>query len=192
MSTMKLLTRGAALTAFALLLAACEGDDGDPGPQGPAGPAGPAGADGAPGVVVSVTRDDVVKTNANIAYAAYGDSLLLAISLRGALEDLVADPTEENFAAAKAAWLASNEPYGQTEVYRFRVGPIDALLDDGSLGDEGDGPEGALNAWPLAESLIDYVANDVDGDALPELPASNAAINDNIIADTVNFPTIDG
>ena len=35
--------------------------------------------------------------------------------------------------ATKAAWLASREPYGQTEVYRFRVGPIDALMADGML-----------------------------------------------------------
>lgn len=173
--------------ALLAVLAGCEGDDGDAGPVGPAGAQGPAGPAGTPN---AVTRDDVVRTNANIAYASYSDSLLAAISLRNAIEDFVGDPTSDNFAAAKRAWLDSREPYGQTEVYRFRVGPIDALLEDGSLGQEGDGPEGAINAWPLGEALIDYVANDIDGDAGPEVPSSVAAINDNIIADDTNFPTI--
>ncbi|MEM6817535.1 MAG: imelysin family protein [Pseudomonadota bacterium] len=127
-------------------------------------------------------------TNANIAYAAYSDSWIAAIAIQGAVEALVANPTQENFDAAKAAWLAANEPYGQTEVYRFRVGPIDALLDNntdgGTLGQEGDGPEGSINAWPLGEALIDYVAAAVDGDAGPEIPNSTDTVTGNIISDT--------
>ena len=115
----------------------------------------------------------------------------ICITLHDALHEFVEDPTEANFAAAKEAWLVSREPYGQTEVYRFRVGPIDALLDDGTLGEDGDGPEGAINAWPLGEGLIDYVANTVDGDAGPEILSSVAGVAENIIADTANFPTID-
>ena len=186
---------------MAALLGACEGDDGSTGPAGaagasgepgPAGDQGPAGDPGDPGTpAAAVTRDDVLRTNGNIAYLAYGDSLVTAIELRSALEQLVDEPTEANLAAAREAWLAAREPYGQTEVYRFRVGPIDALLDDGTLGEDGDGPEGAINAWPLGEGLIDYVANDVDGDAGPEIPSSVADISGNIIADTTNFPTID-
>ena len=186
------------LCAGFLLLAGCEGDDGSTGPQGPAGaagppgPAGPAGDQGDAGVPNAVTRDDVLRTNANIAYAAYGDSLLTALSLRTSLREFVANPTDANLAAAKSAWLASREPYGQTEVYRFRTGPIDALLADGSLGEDGDGPEGAINAWPLGEGLIDYVANSVDGDAGPEIASSVAAIDGSIIADADSFPSIDG
>ena len=179
-----------------LLLGGCEGDDGSAGPQGPAGPAGPEGGQGPQGeagvAAQTVTRDDVLRTNANIAYAAYSDSLLTALSLRTALRTLVASPTNDNLDAAKRAWLASREPYGQTEVYRFRAGPIDALLDDGTIGEDGDGPEGAINAWPLGEALIDYVANNVDGDAGPEAASSVASISGSIIADTGNFPAING
>ena len=186
----------AALALAALLLGGCEGDDGSTGPQGPAGPTGPAGGQGPQGeagvAAQTVTRDDVLRTNANIAYAAYSDSLLTALSLRTSLRALVASPTTGNLEAAKRAWLASREPYGQTEVYRFRVGPIDALLEDGSLGEDGDGPEGAINAWPLGEALIDYVANNVDGDAGPEAASSVAGIDGSIIADTTSFPTING
>ena len=186
----------ALLVVGLLALGGCEGDDGAAGPQGPAGPAGPTGGQGdqgEPGVTPkTVSRADVLRTNANIAYASYGDSLLTALGLRTSLRQLVASPTEGNLEAAKRAWLASREPYGQTEVYRFRVGPIDALMDDGTLGEDGDGPEGAINAWPLGEGLIDYVANNVDGDAGPEIASSVAAIDENIIADAASFPTVDG
>jgi putative iron-regulated protein len=94
----------------------------------------------------------VVESYTEIVLASYQDSLQLAMELNDALIAFVAEPTEETLAAARDAWLASNEPYGQTEAYRFYGGPID---------DE-DGPEGLLNAWPLDEAYIDYVDGDAD------------------------------
>lgn len=175
----------ASAIAATLLIGGCvdDGDDGAPGAPG---------ADGAPGqdgVSNFVTRSDVIATNANIAYAMYSDSLISAQSLKAALEDFVAAPTEASFAAAKQAWLDSREPYGQSEVYRFRVGPIDALKEDGTIGEDGDGPEGNINAWPLGEALIDYVAPVVDGDSGPESPAN--ALTGNVIENVAEFPTID-
>jgi putative iron-regulated protein len=143
---------------LASALTACV-DDGDDGTQGVAGTDGAAGAAGTSGVSVFVTREDVVTTNANIAYAVYSDSLFAAITLRDSLATFVATPTADNFVAAKESWKASREPYGQTEVYRFRGGPIDTNAD----GSEG-GVEGAVNAWPLGEAVIDYVSGQVDGD----------------------------
>ncbi|MFT5760035.1 MAG: putative iron-regulated protein [Alteromonadaceae bacterium] len=144
----------------ACTLTACGGaDDGDDGAQGIAGTNGVQGEKGINGVSSFVTRDDVLKTNANIAYAAYSDSLISAISLRDSINIFVSSPTQMNLDAAKQSWLASREPYGQTEVYRFRGGPIDTNAD----GSEG-GVEGAVNAWPLGEAVIDYVAGEVDGD----------------------------
>ena len=59
-------------------------------------------------------------------------------------------PTEANFSSAKQSWLASRAPYGHTEVYRFRAGPIGAVLADGTMGEGEDdhGPDGRINAWP--------------------------------------------
>jgi len=158
-----------------LSLVACSGDDGTDGINGT------AGVDGAAGVAVTVTRDDVVTSNANIAYAAYSDSLISAYALKASLVAFVAMPTEETFADAKQAWLDSREPYGQTEVYRFREGPID--FENEETGEAG--PEGALNAWPLGEALIDYISTSpaVDGNAFKEDGVSRA-ISSNIIADT--------
>jgi putative iron-regulated protein len=144
----------------ACTLTACGGaDDGDDGAQGVAGVSGAPGVNGTNGVGSFVTRADVLKTNANIAYAAYSDSLISAISLRDSINVFVSSPTQINLDAAKQSWLASREPYCQTEVYRFRCGPIDTNT-DGSDG----GVEGAINAWPLGEAVIDYVAGEVDGD----------------------------
>jgi len=87
---------------------------------------------------------DVLATYANIAQAKYQDSLTTAQSLQVAVDALIADPSEVNLNAAKAAWFAARVPYQQTEVYRFG----NAIVDDW---------EGKVNAWPLDEGLIDYV-----------------------------------
>lgn len=106
------------------------------------------------GMVEADTTDELVAlkqeslaTYADIVFASYQDSYDLAVELQGTLATFVAEPNEETHQAAKEAWLAANEPYGQTEAYRFYGGPID---------DE-DGPEGLLNAWPLDEAYVDYV-----------------------------------
>lgn len=92
-------------------------------------------------------ESDVLTHYADLAHAVYEDSLMTARDLQAAVEALVANPTEDNLAAAKAAWLASRVPYQQSEVYRFG----NAIVDDW---------EGKVNAWPLDEGLLDYVASD--------------------------------
>ena len=177
--------------SLALLLAsslsACI-DDGEDGVQGVNGADGVSGTDGTNGVSTFVTRNDVVTSNANIAYAVYADSLISAQTMRDLLTTFIAAPSEANLINAKQAWLASREPYGQSEVYRFREGPIDALLADGTIGEDGDGPEGRINAWPLGEAIIDYVAVEVDGDSGPESAAN--ALSGNVIANTADYPSI--
>lgn len=119
-------------------------------------------------------------TNALVAFAVYEDSLLTAQQLQAAINAFVANPSEDTLVAARSAWLASREPYGQSEVYRFREGPIDRLQPSG-------GGEGSINAWPLNEARIDYVS-EVDGESGAGTPVSTIASN--IVADADNFPTI--
>lgn len=111
-------------------------------------------------------KQEALQTYADIVYASYEDSLMLAEALKIAINDFVAAPSEMTHQAAKDAWLAANEPYGQTEAYRFYGGPID----------DTDGPEGLLNAWPLDEAYVDYVEG-----------APEAGIINNVEA----YPTID-
>lgn len=87
---------------------------------------------------------EVVTTYANIAEAAYSDSLLKAQALDTAIEALIASPSDVTLAAAKAAWVEARVPYQQTEAFRFG----NPIVDDW---------EGKVNAWPLDEGLIDYV-----------------------------------
>lgn len=102
----------------------------------------------------------VLETNADIAFAAYSDSVATARALKTAIEALIASPSQATLEAARNAWLVAREPYGQTEVYRFRASPIDDTNYNPADGE--DGPEGDINAWPLGEGLIDYVVTGSD------------------------------
>ena len=114
---------------------------------------------------LAVEKADVLDTYADIAAAAYGDSLITAQRLQAAVEALVADPSAENLAAARQAWIAARVPYQQTEVFRFG----NAIVDDW---------EGKVNAWPLDEGLIDYVDASYGGPSDEnELAALNVVAN---------------
>jgi len=115
-------------------------------------------------------KTNVVSNYCDIVLASYEDSYTTAVALQTAVNNLVSTPTQVTFDAAKAAWRAAREPYGQTEAYRFYDGPID----------DADGPEGALNAWPLDENYIDYT-----------LSATNTIDYTGIIHDATTYPTID-
>lgn len=161
------LTKLAACIATASFLVAC-GDDSSSSSDNNNSPVV---------VAIDMTKaQQVLDTNADIAYAAYTDSVETAKLLKTALATFRTTPTAANLIAAKKAWLVSREPYGQTEVYRFRNSPIDS--DDYAT--EG-GPEGDLNAWPLGEALIDYVqTNNTDfGDDQVGVTANSAGIQGN-------------
>ncbi|MAK90035.1 MAG: peptidase, imelysin family protein [Oleibacter sp.] len=99
----------------------------------------------------------ILQSNATIAYRAYADAVDAAQALKTALTALRTNPSQANLEAARKAWLVAREPYGQTEVYRFRATPVDSTT---YPDDNEEGPEGAINAWPLGEALIDYVTVD--------------------------------
>jgi putative iron-regulated protein len=118
----------------------------------------------------------VIETYADIAHAKYEDSLKTAEALEQAIDALIAQPTDANLKAAREAWLASRVPYQQTEGYRFG----NPIVDDW---------EGKVNAWPLDEGLIDYVADEygAESDANP-LYVANVIANTSI---TFGGETID-
>ena len=93
----------------------------------------------------ATSERDVLSHYADLAHAKYEDSLISARTLQGAVNQFIAEPTEANLANARDAWVAARVPYQQSEVYRFG----NAIVDDW---------EGKVNAWPLDEGLIDYVA----------------------------------
>ena len=105
---------------------------------------------------------EVLSHYAAMAHAKYEDSLVAAHGLQEAVDRLIAAPTEAALAAARAAWTAARVPYQQSEVYRFG----NAIVDDW---------EGKVNAWPLDEGLIDYVAASYGAES-EENPAYRANI----------------
>lgn len=112
----------------------------------------------------TATPKAVVSHYADLAAAGYADSLTSAKALKTAVDALVASPSKTTLMAARDAWIASREPYMQTEAFRFG----NKIVDDW---------EGKVNAWPLDEGLIDYVA-DIYGSENPD----NAFYTANIIA----------
>ncbi|MGR6875088.1 imelysin family protein [Pseudomonas sp. HK3] len=136
-------------------------------------------SDSAPAINME-KAEAVLSTNADIALAAYTDSVETAKALKTALATFKTTPDATNLEAAKKAWLVSREPYGQTEVYRFRNSPIDST----DYSSE-DGPEGDLNAWPLGEALIDYVQTNATDFTASQVgvTANSAEINSNGVVD---------
>ena len=115
------------------------------------------------------TMAEISSTYADIVYESYTDSVTTAQRLNDTISSFLLSPTEVGLEDARNSWLASREPYLQTEVYRFYDGPID---------NPDSGVEGLLNAWPLDESYIDYTVDD----------ASSGIINDSSI--TIDSETL--
>ena len=109
-----------------------------------------------PPAAAEVAPSAVLETYGDIAEAMYGDAQGGGERLRAAVEALLAQPSEATQQAAKAAWLAARAPYQQTEAFRFGNAAVDEW-------------EGKVNAWPLDEGLIDYVAASY-GEASDENP----------------------
>lgn len=107
-------------------------------------------------------KASIVENYADIVYHSYADALERAEILQTKITNFTTNPNSTTLAEAKTAWLASREPYGQTEVYRFYGGIIEEY-------------EGYINSWPLDEAFIDYVEGDEHA---------------GIINDTANFPVI--
>ncbi|MDG1579930.1 imelysin family protein [Pseudomonas sp. GOM6] len=154
----------ASLLALAISLAGCGDDQKEAAASQAAAPAAAAGA-AAPAKVADAEAKAVVTHYADLALAVFSDAASTGKQLQAAVDALLANPSAETLNAAKQAWLAARVPYMQTEVFRFG----NAVVDDW---------EGQLNAWPLDEGLIDYVAKDY------QHALGNPGASANIIANT--------
>ena len=136
----------AAVVALLLAAAGCAGEP-TAAPTATAMPAPTA----TPGPDIGQLKGAVVAHYADGVYALYRKSLASAAAMDAAIDRFLDVPTPATLEAAKRAWLVARDDYGPTEAFRFYGGPID---------NEIDGPEGLLNAWPMDEAYIDYVAGD--------------------------------
>lgn len=106
--------------------------------------------------------DRLMISYANMAHAAFKDSLDTAKALQAAIDTYVATPTQANLEAAKAAYKIARQPYSQTEIFRFDEGFV--TPNDKRAIASVDSWEGQINAWPLDEALIDYVSDTYEGE----------------------------
>jgi putative iron-regulated protein len=107
-----------------------------------------------------VKIQDVKENYTTIALATFSDSLNTAKRLKLSVDAFVSNPSEVNFKSTKKAWLNARVPYGQSEVFRFGNPNVDEW-------------EGQVNAWPLDEGLIDYVATSYEHEDGNEFAAAN-------------------
>ncbi len=117
---------------------------------------------------------EVVLNYTKLAHLNYEDSYQGAVKLHQAITYFVFEAENKPaikklpkvYTQIKNLWAnESRLPYGQSEIFRFYNGPIDfESIDDGLdtylENINFTGVEGLLNAWPLDEAYIDYVAND--------------------------------
>ncbi len=106
--------------------------------------------------------DRLIISYANMAHAAFKDSLDTAKALQAAIDTYVATPTQANLDAAKAAYKIARQLYSQTEIFRFDEGFV--TPNDKRAIASVDSWEGEINAWPLDEALIDYVSDTYEGE----------------------------
>jgi putative iron-regulated protein len=107
----------------------------------------------------------VVAHYAELAFAVFSDAASTGKALQQAVDALLAKPDSTTLQDARDAWIAARPAYLQSEVFRFGNSVVDDL-------------EGQLNAWPLDEGLIDYVATDY------QHALGNPGASANIIANT--------
>ncbi len=138
----------ASLLAIAISLAGCGDDKSNSTAQQASAPA-VAASQPQSGAVEQAEAQAVVNHYADLALAAFSDAHSAALTLQQAIETFLAEPSADTLKAAREAWVAARVPYMQTEVFRFGNPVVDEW-------------EGQVNAWPLDEGLIDYVADEYD------------------------------
>lgn len=122
-----------------------------------------------------VTAAEVANTYAEVAHATFDDALHQAKKLQLHIQQLLEAPSAERLENARDAWIAARVPYSQSEVFRFGNPPVDEW-------------EGQVNAWPLDEGLIDYVAKGYQHEMGNIAATANIIANKDLKLGTTTLP----
>lgn len=90
-------------------------------------------------------ENEIARHYTYLGYAMFSDALRTAAQLHENLLAFVQNPNPDTQANAKQSWIDAHAVYSQTEVLRFGNPNVDDW-------------EGQVNAWPMDEGLVDYVA----------------------------------
>ncbi len=112
------------------------------------------------------TAAEVTAHYAVLAHAMYADALGDASRLQSDVESFLRNPSAATLEQARASYRPLRVSYQQSEVLRFDAenGHVSEGLDADGGPASIDAWEGQVNAWPLDEALIDYVAAGYEGD----------------------------
>jgi putative iron-regulated protein len=91
------------------------------------------------------TASAVVKAYADAGHGLFRKAAETAGTLRSRVDVFLSRPSTQTLARAREAWVAAHSAYSATESLRFGNPVVDEW-------------ESRVNAWPLDEGLIDYVA----------------------------------
>ena len=80
-----------------------------------------------------------------LAFQMYDDALRGARILLRDIESFLRAPSPEGLDAARRSWIEARKVYSQSEAFRFGNPNVDQW-------------EGKVNAWPIDEGFLDYVA----------------------------------
>ena len=91
-------------------------------------------------------ENQIAQHYVKLGHAMFSDALHTAEQLHNEVVAFISQPNSDNHDRAKQAWVNAHAVYSQTEVFRFGNPNVDDW-------------EGQVNAWPMDEGLVDYVAN---------------------------------
>jgi putative iron-regulated protein len=163
----KVILRGAVLAASIGLIFSCSNDDDNNNNDS---------------VQEVITQEAVVANYANMMAQNYADNYSTALVLQTKINTFITTPTEAAFNEVKQAWLDAREPYGQSEVARECGTAIDT--DESGSTPWGLGSEGQINAWPIDEGYIDYIATGTEayaGNFTSSIIAGTDTINESLL-----------
>jgi putative iron-regulated protein len=93
----------------------------------------------------ATTNHDIIQHIANdVILATYNDMATQSAALAAAINNLAANPTDENLAAAQEQWRNTREPWESSEAFLF--GPVESL-----------GIDPMIDTWPLNRLDLDNV-----------------------------------
>ncbi len=119
-----------------------------------------------------------VDNHNDMAYAALEDAMVQASRMNSVIRLFVSEPSVAHMVAARQAWLNAREPFLQAEMYLHlaeKQGWLSATADAALFA-----ANARIAAWPVAEAMLDYARNDIDGNAQPQ-QASNAITGNLVI-----------
>ena len=106
----------------------------------------------------------LAKSYANLVSDYYNEVAIKTKTLHESINIFLESPNDANLSNAKNKWIEARKVYGITEAFRFYGGPIDGVNKYGE-----EGPEALINAWPLNEAYIDYVAGNPESGIINNL-----------------------